>query len=87
MERPKPRGELVIFSTPMMPYGLTIAATTGDAQSWLNREAPLFGKWEWIEGLPYTGALLVSLAYDPQEVARYLMSFTTEEGLNDESEG
>jgi len=84
VERPKPKADLAIFRTPMAPYNLTIAAVTADAQGWINREAPIFGGLQWLENIPFTGALFVSPAFDPSEVQIYLMSFI--EGDDEETD-
>lgn len=78
MKRPEPRAELAIFPLPMSTNTVMIAAVTSDAQGWIEREAPIFGKFEWVEGLPYTGVMTISLAFDPNEVVMYLLSFLGE---------
>ena len=74
-KRPTPK-ELVVRHMGGSLRNIEITVTSKDAQEWVEREAPSFGKM--LGNDPNYYFLVVSDAYNPAEVAKYLDSYNEE---------
>jgi len=71
-KRPTPK-ELVVKHRIDSSVNIEITVTSKDAQEWIEQDAPSFGRM--IGNDPNYYFLVVSDAYNPGEVAKYLDSY------------
>lgn len=88
MDRPQPK-ELVVTLLPLFSPSaspaLKITVASEDARRWIEREAPVFGKfYPPIDCIPYF-VLFVADTYNAAEVLAYLQSYSDAE-LSKETE-
>lgn len=74
MSRPQPKHEIKIIRPEQSTAMLIIFAASADAQQWIDREAPLFGRYFPQTESSHNSVLHVSPLFDPDEVSHWLGS-------------